>query len=279
MVLSLKPFGCMPSHAVRRRAVGRGLALQGHDLPARSRPPAKARSTPTAACRWRSAKPRTRPSRNSPQALEETGLTLEQMPRLGGRASRDQAPAVPGAAHEGRRRRRRELRAPHRGRAWPTQAKLNSGASWSRAAPYGAVGTDEITTMDKQLPHRPGRRLDHREGGGRSTPPPTRSSGRTTSATTPSSPRRSWSSCKRFETEIEGFDADALPHVHHRLGRQRHRPSTSARKFVQEVNAVSLAVEKLYPECGSVIELGGQDAKIIIFKEDPETGARRRSRR
>ena len=40
-------------------------------------------------------------------------------------------------------------------------------------------------------------------------------------------------------------------------------------KFVQEVNAVALAVEKLYPQCGSVIELGGQDAKIIIFKEDP----------
>src|SRR4030095_6106082 len=43
-------------------------------------------------------------------------------------------------------------------------------------------------------------------------------------------------------------------------------------KFVQEVNAVSMAVEKLYPEAGSVVELGGQDAKIIIFKEDPETG-------
>ncbi len=38
-------------------------------------------------------------------------------------------------------------------------------------------------------------------------------------------------------------------------------------KFVQEVNAVSLAVEKLYPQVGSVVELGGQDAKIIIFKE------------
>lgn len=40
-------------------------------------------------------------------------------------------------------------------------------------------------------------------------------------------------------------------------------------KFVQEVNAVSLAVEKFYPEAGSVIELGGQDAKIIIWKQDP----------
>ena len=47
-------------------------------------------------------------------------------------------------------------------------------------------------------------------------------------------------------------------------------------KFVQEVNAVSLAVEKLYPECGSVIELGGQDAKIIIFKEDPKTGRKKK---
>ncbi len=47
-------------------------------------------------------------------------------------------------------------------------------------------------------------------------------------------------------------------------------------KFVQEVNAVSLAVEKLYPECESVIELGGQDAKIIIFKPDPETGRKKK---
>jgi predicted CoA-substrate-specific enzyme activase len=43
-------------------------------------------------------------------------------------------------------------------------------------------------------------------------------------------------------------------------------------KFVQEVNAVSLAVEKLHPEVNSVIELGGQDAKIIIFKEDGVNG-------
>jgi predicted CoA-substrate-specific enzyme activase len=47
-------------------------------------------------------------------------------------------------------------------------------------------------------------------------------------------------------------------------------------KFVQEVNAVSLAVEKLHPETGSVIELGGQDAKIIIFREDPETGKKKK---
>ncbi len=43
-------------------------------------------------------------------------------------------------------------------------------------------------------------------------------------------------------------------------------------KFVQEVNAVSLAVEKLYPDVQSVVELGGQDAKIIIVIENKETG-------
>jgi len=43
-------------------------------------------------------------------------------------------------------------------------------------------------------------------------------------------------------------------------------------KFVQEVNAVTLAVEHLHPDVGSVIELGGQDAKIIMFKEDSKTG-------
>ncbi len=47
-------------------------------------------------------------------------------------------------------------------------------------------------------------------------------------------------------------------------------------KFVQEVNAVSLAVEHLYPEAGSVVELGGQDAKIIIWFSDPGSGTKRK---
>ena len=47
-------------------------------------------------------------------------------------------------------------------------------------------------------------------------------------------------------------------------------------KFVQEVTAVSLAVEKLHPEVYSVIELGGQDAKIIVFKDDPESGRKKK---
>ena len=47
-------------------------------------------------------------------------------------------------------------------------------------------------------------------------------------------------------------------------------------KFVQEVTAVSLAVEKLHPEVYSVVELGGQDAKIIVFKDDEATGRKKK---
>jgi len=43
-------------------------------------------------------------------------------------------------------------------------------------------------------------------------------------------------------------------------------------KFVQEVNAVTLAVEHLHPKVHAVVELGGQDAKIIIFRENEATG-------
>ena len=47
-------------------------------------------------------------------------------------------------------------------------------------------------------------------------------------------------------------------------------------KFVQEVTAVSLAVEKLYPQTNSVVELGGQDAKIIVFKQDPDSDKKKK---
>ena len=50
-------------------------------------------------------------------------------------------------------------------------------------------------------------------------------------------------------------------------------------KFVQEVNAVTLAVENLHPDVGSVIELGGQDAKIIIFQRGREDRRQDRRRR
>ncbi|MGE5243052.1 MAG: BadF/BadG/BcrA/BcrD ATPase family protein [Betaproteobacteria bacterium] len=46
--------------------------------------------------------------------------------------------------------------------------------------------------------------------------------------------------------------------------------------FVQEVVAVSLAVEALHPDVQSVVELGGQDAKIVVFAEGGEPGERKK---
>ncbi len=80
---------------------------------------------------------------------------------------------------------------------------------------------------------------------------------------------------KRFEEEIDGF-RDAKTRMFITGSGGNGMAKHLGAKFVQEVNAVSLAVEKLYPECGSVIELGGQDAKIIIFKKDPETGRKKK---
>jgi activator of 2-hydroxyglutaryl-CoA dehydratase/predicted nucleotide-binding protein (sugar kinase/HSP70/actin superfamily) len=80
---------------------------------------------------------------------------------------------------------------------------------------------------------------------------------------------------KRFDTEIADFDFSASRAFVTGSGGSGLASHLGA-KFVQEVNAVSLAVEKLHPECGSVIELGGQDAKIIIFHEDPATGRKRK---
>src|ERR1043165_5727666 len=80
---------------------------------------------------------------------------------------------------------------------------------------------------------------------------------------------------KRFEDEIDGFRPENSRIFITGSGGNGLSKYVGA-KFVQEVNAVSLAVERLYPECGSVIELGGQDAKIIIFKTDPETGRKKK---
>ena len=45
-------------------------------------------------------------------------------------------------------------------------------------------------------------------------------------------------------------------------------------QFIQEVNALTLAVETLIPEANSVIELGGQDAKVIIWKGTAVSGCK-----
>jgi activator of 2-hydroxyglutaryl-CoA dehydratase len=47
-------------------------------------------------------------------------------------------------------------------------------------------------------------------------------------------------------------------------------------RFVQEVNAVSMAIEVRNPDARSAIELGGQDSKILFFETEPAGNGRKR---
>jgi predicted CoA-substrate-specific enzyme activase len=98
-----------------------------------------------------------------------------------------------------------------------------------------------------------------------------------------------WQDYQRHETKQPEKSLEFLKRMEADIGINRHNTrmfmtgsgggaiaDQIGAKFVQEVTAVSLAVEKLHPEVYSVIELGGQDAKIIIFKDDDETGRKKK---
>jgi predicted CoA-substrate-specific enzyme activase len=98
-----------------------------------------------------------------------------------------------------------------------------------------------------------------------------------------------WQDYQRHETKQPEKTLEFLKRMEAEVGIDRHNTrmfmtgsggggiaDEIGAKFVQEVTAVSLAVEKLHPEVYSVIELGGQDAKIIVFKDDDETGRKKK---
>ncbi len=98
-----------------------------------------------------------------------------------------------------------------------------------------------------------------------------------------------WQDYQRHETKQPEKTLEFLKRMEFDIGINRHNTRVFltgsggtgiadqiGAKFVQEVTAVSLAVEKLHPEVYSVIELGGQDAKIIVFKDDDETGRKKK---
>src|SRR6201987_2390855 len=98
-----------------------------------------------------------------------------------------------------------------------------------------------------------------------------------------------WQDYQRHETKQPEKSLEFLKRMEADIGINRHNnrmlmtgsgggaiADQIGAKFVQEVTAVSLAVEKLHPEVYSVIELGGQDAKIIGFKDDDETGRKKK---
>src|ERR1700691_2118462 len=98
-----------------------------------------------------------------------------------------------------------------------------------------------------------------------------------------------WQDYQRHETKQPEKTLECLKRMESGVGIDRHNTrmfvtgsgggaiaDQIGAKFVQEVTAVSLAVEKMHPEVYSVIELGGQDAKIIVFKDDEETGRKKK---
>ena len=98
-----------------------------------------------------------------------------------------------------------------------------------------------------------------------------------------------WQDYQRHETKQPEKTLEFLKRIEAEVGVNRHNTrmfmtgsggsgiaDQIGAKFVQEVTAVSLAVEKLHPEVYSVIELGGQDAKIIVFKDDEESGRKKK---
>jgi len=98
-----------------------------------------------------------------------------------------------------------------------------------------------------------------------------------------------WQDYQRHETKQPEKTLEFLKRIEAEVGINRHNTrmfltgsgggmiaDRIGAKFVQEVTAVSLAVEKLHPEVYSVVELGGQDAKIIVFKDDEESGRKKK---
>jgi predicted CoA-substrate-specific enzyme activase len=98
-----------------------------------------------------------------------------------------------------------------------------------------------------------------------------------------------WQDYQRHETKQPEKTLEFLRRIEAEVGVNRHNTrifltgsggtgiaEQIGAKFVQEVTAVSLAVEKLHPEVYSVVELGGQDAKIIVFKDDDESGRKKK---
>jgi predicted CoA-substrate-specific enzyme activase len=98
-----------------------------------------------------------------------------------------------------------------------------------------------------------------------------------------------WQDYQRHETKQPEKSLEFLQRMESEVGISRHNTRMFITgsgggliadlvdaKFVQEVTAVALAVEKLHPEVYSVIELGGQDAKIIVFKDDQDSGRKKK---
>ncbi len=98
-----------------------------------------------------------------------------------------------------------------------------------------------------------------------------------------------WQDYARHETKLNEKALDFLSRIENEAGVTKENArifftgsggrdlaGVVGARFVQEVNAVSLVVERLHPDVRSVIELGGQDSKIIVFKDRSRGNGRKK---
>ena len=264
MVLALKPFGCMPSSqsdGVQSAVISRFPEM----IFFRSKLLAKAKSMPIAGCRWPLGEAKAKAKAEFERCLEVTGTKLDDIREIRCGASGVAQPVVSGsaprrdvagvAANFVLARERSDEREAHSFRPGQQRAmheRRTNGNAYLAGLDVGSttvkaiavdLRTDQIVWQDYQ-------RHETRQ------------------------PEKLLEFLVAMEREIDLAPGNC-PRFHHRIRRQLARPMIGA-KYVQEVNAVALAVEKLHPEVNSVIELGGQDAKIIVFKEDANNGRKRK---
>ena len=100
----------------------------------------------------------------------------------------------------------------------------------------------------------------------------------------PASKQVLFSRYKRHGARQAASVAEALGEVHERFGHAQMRVAVCGSgggvvakrlgvPFVQEVVANAIAVQALHPQVRCAIELGGQDAKMVFFRENPSSGA------
>ncbi len=78
--------------------------------------------------------------------------------------------------------------------------------------------------------------------------------------------------CTLLEHGKEHIPADSILRIAFTGSGSKPLADAAAVPFVQEVVANSLAVMKYYPSAKTAIELGGQDAKVIFFRQNKKTG-------
>ena len=277
MVLSLKPFGCMPSS----QSDGVQSAVMNHFkdmifLPIETSGEGEINAHSRVQMALGEAKAKAK--REFQQALESTGLPLDDIRAYVDEHPELQAPVLPGAAPQGRDRHGREFRAARqrpdgqsarqrlRHRPQPVAAGaaaaaeagddehvellvgMDVGSTTVKAVVVDAA-TDEILWQDYQ-------RHETKQ------------------------PEKTLEFLQAARSRDRGISAEQLPRCSSPARAAATLATLIGAKFVQEVNAVSLAVEKLHPE----VQLGHRARRP--GREDHRLqgpirrpAARRRSRR